>query len=141
MKNEARAYECLLSFFSFSNLSLQQLYSLPCVPDIIAYNHADDAWSQMKHSRFYERNNEKRVRSIYCFLLKIYIIEFRSKKSPKNKLIELVYFINTSLGIYLESGLLLAYWYFDKSYSCVSDFFQKIRKRCIITRFVATNFS
>lgn len=127
MKNEARAYECLLSFFSFSNLSLQQLYSLPCVPDIIAYNHADDAWSQMKHSRFYERNNEKRVRSIYCFLLKIYIIEFRSKKSPKNKLIELVYFINTSLGIYLESGLLLAYWYFDKSYSYVSDFFQKIQ--------------
>ena len=64
MKNEARAYECLLSFFSFSNLSLQQLYSLPCSPDIIAYNHADDAWSQMKYSRFYEKNDEKRVRSI-----------------------------------------------------------------------------
>lgn len=127
MKNEARAYECLLSFFCFSNLSLQQLSSLPCVPDIIAYNHADDAWSQMKHSRFYERNDEKRVRSIYCFLLKIYIIEFCSKKSPRNKLIELVDFINTTLGIYLESGLLLAYWYFDKSYSCVSEFFQKIQ--------------
>ena len=127
MKNEARAYECLLSFFCFSNLSLQQLSSLPCVPDIIAYNHADDAWSQMKHSRFYERNDEKRVRSIYCFLLKIYIIEFCSKKSPRSKLIELVDFINTTLGIYLEFGLLLAYWYFDKSYSCVSKFFQKIQ--------------
>ena len=127
MKNEARAYECLLSFFSFSNLSLQQLYSLPCVPDIIAYNHADDAWSQMKYSRFYERNDEKRVRSIYCFLLKIYIIEFCSKKNPRNKLCELVDFINTTLGIYLESGLLLAYWYFDKSYNCVSEFFQKIQ--------------
>ena len=126
MKNEARAYECLLSFFSFSNLSLQQLYSLPCSPDIIAYNHADDAWSQMKYSRFYEKNDEKRVRSIYCFLLKVYIIEFCSKKSPKNKLIELVDFINTTLGIYLESGLLLAYWYFEKSYNCVSDFFQKM---------------
>ena len=127
MKNEARAYECLLSFFSFSNLSLQQLYSLPCSPDIIAYNHADDAWSQMKYSRFYEKNDEKRVRSIYCFLLKVYIIEFCSKKSPRNKLIELVDFINTTLGIYLESGLLLAYWYFEKSYNCVSDFFQKIQ--------------
>lgn len=127
MKNEALAYECLLSFFCFSNLSLQQLYSLPCIPDINAYNHADDAWFQMKHSRFYERNNEKRARSIYCFLLKIYTIEFCSKKSPRNKLIELVNFINTTLGIYLESGLLLAYWYFDKSYSCVSKFFQKIQ--------------
>lgn len=127
MKNEARAYECLLSFFSFSDLSLQQLYSLPCSPDINAYNHADDAWVQMKYSRFYKKNDEKRVRSIYCFLLKIYIIEFCSKKSPRNKLIELVDFINTSLGIYLEFGLLLAYWYFDKSYSCVSEFFQKIQ--------------
>lgn len=36
-------------------------------------------------------------------------------------------FINTTLGIYLESGLLLAYWYFEKSYNCVSDFFQKIQ--------------
>ena len=45
MKNEARAYECLLSFFSFSDLSLQQLYSLPISPDVIAFNHADDAWS------------------------------------------------------------------------------------------------
>lgn len=85
MKNKAHAYECLLSFFSFSNLSLQQLYSLPCSPDIIAYNHADDAWSQMKHSRFYEKNDEKRVRSIYCFLLKVYIIEFCSKKKPKKQ--------------------------------------------------------
>lgn len=86
MKNEARAYECLLGFFSFSNLSLQQLYSLPCSPDIIAYNHADDAWSQMKYSRFYEKNDEKRVRSIYCFLLKVYIIEFCSKKAQETSL-------------------------------------------------------
>ena len=127
MKNEARAYECLLSFFSFSDLSLQQLYSLPISPDVIAFNHADDAWSQMKYSRFYERNDEKRVRSIYCFLLKVYIIEFGSKKSSRKKLIELVDFINTNLGIYLESGLLLAYWYFNKSYNCVLDFFQKIQ--------------
>jgi hypothetical protein len=123
MKNEARAYECLLSFFSFSDLSLQQLYSLPISPDVIAFNHADDAWSQMKYSRFYERNDEKRVRSIYCFLLKVYIIEFGSKKSSRKKLIELVDFINTNLGIYLES----AYWYFNKSYNCVLDFFQKIQ--------------
>lgn len=129
MKNEIRAYECLLSFFSYCNLSLQQLYFLPCSPDIIAYNHADDAWSQMKYTRFYKRNDEKRVRSIYCFLLKVYIIEFASKRSPRNKLIELVDFINTTLGIYLEFGLLLAYWYFDKSYNCVSDFFQKIQPR------------
>ena len=127
MKNEARAYECLLSFFSFSDLSLQQLYSLPISPDVIAFNHADDAWSQMKYSRFYERNDEKRVHSIYCFLLKVYIIEFGSKKSSRKKLIELVDFINTNLGIYLESGLLLAYWYFNKSYNCVLDFFQKIQ--------------
>lgn len=127
MKNEARAYECLLSFFSFSDLSLQQLYSLPISPDVIAFNHADDAWSQMKYSRFYERNDEKRVHSIYCFLLKVYIIEFGSKKSSRKKLIELVDFINTNLGIYSESGLLLAYWYFNKSYNCVLDFFQKIQ--------------
>ena len=67
MKNEARAYECLLSFFCFSNLSLQQLYSLPCSPDIIAYNHADDAWSQMKYSRFYEKMMKKEFVAYIAF--------------------------------------------------------------------------
>lgn len=42
MKNEARAYECLLSFFSFSDLSLQQLYSLPISPDGIAGKDLSD---------------------------------------------------------------------------------------------------
>lgn len=34
MKNEARAYECLLSFFSFSNLSFFYIFVLRPIPFI-----------------------------------------------------------------------------------------------------------
>ena len=60
-----------------------------------------------------------------------YIELFEKNKdiNARNKLIELVDFINTTLGIYLESGLLLAYWYFEKSYNTSYAFSLSMRIR------------
>jgi len=127
MGNEASVYECLLSFFTFKRLSLTELNSLPMTPDTEDYLFADNAWSQMKHSRFHERNEEKRVRCIYCFLLKVYSIKFQNKKSPEKKILELINFINTELGVYLEAGMILAYWLYSGAHECVIQFFQKIQ--------------
>lgn len=127
MKNELSVYDCLLSFFAFDRISLKELYSLPCMPNIDDFLLADRTWSQMKNSRLYEHRNEKRARSIYCFLLKVYIINFSYTKNPTSKLSALIDFINTDLGVYFESGIILAYWYFNKSYECVNQFFQKIQ--------------
>lgn len=129
MRNNARAYECLLSFFIFDRISALELETLPCIPNANDYCCADNAWSQMRHSRFYEREDEKRVRGIYCFLLMVYIIQFQSNRSSQNKIIELIDFINNELGVYFEFGMLLAYWYFDKSYECVTQFFQKVQPK------------
>ena len=129
MKNDARAYECLLGFFAFDRLTPQELEMLPCVPEADDYCCADHAWAEMKHTRFYQRGEERRVRSIYCFLLKVYMIQFQSKRSPENKLLELFRFVNEELGVYFEFGMLLAYWYFQKSQACVTQFFQKVQPK------------
>lgn len=127
MQNNDRAYECLLSFFTFDRVTLDEFKALPCIPNVDDYCCADNAWMQMRYTRYYERKEEKRVRSIYCFLLQVYIIHFQSKRSPKNKIIELINFINNELGAYFEAGVILAYWFFNKSYKCVNRFFQKIQ--------------
>lgn len=129
MKNNSRAYECLLGYFVFDRISLNELISLPSVPNVDDFFYADRAWSQMRFSRFYERDEEKRVRSIYCFLLKVYTINAKSNKGPKNKISELISFINFDLGVYFEFGMLLAYWYFSKTHECVIQFFQKIQPK------------
>lgn len=129
MKNNSRAYECLLGYFVFDRISLNELISLPSVPNVDDFFYADRAWSQMRFSRFYERDEEKRVRSIYCFLLKVYTINSKSNKGPKNKISELISFINFELGVYFEFGVLLAYWYFSKTHECVIQFFQKIQPK------------
>lgn len=129
MRNNARAYECLLSFFTFDRISIEELEALPCMANANDYCCADSAWSQMRYTHFYEFKDEKRVRAIYCFLLMVYIIQFCSKRSSQNKIIELIDFINNELGVYFEFGMLLAYWYFDKSYECVTQFFQKVQPK------------
>ena len=116
-------------FFAFDRLTPQELEMLPCVPEADDYCCADHAWAEMKHTRFYQRGEERRVRSIYCFLLKVYMIQFQSKRSPENKLLELFRFVNEELGVYFEFGMLLAYWYFQKSQACVTQFFQKVQPK------------
>ncbi|MDO4317953.1 MAG: hypothetical protein Q4C48_07045 [Lachnospiraceae bacterium] len=129
MRNNARAYECLLGFFVFERMSISELDTLPCIPNVDDYCCADNAWSKMRHTHFSERENEKRARAIYCFFMMIYIIQFENKQSPRNKTAELIEFMNDKLGIYFEFGTVLAYWYFNKSYQCIEQFFQKVQPK------------
>lgn len=127
MKNEKKAYLSLLRFFTFDRITLNDLHSLSFQSDISDYTYSDAAWNQMKEIRLTQKENEKRAKSIYCLLIKIYIIAFSTNKSSKNKLAQLIDFTNKQLGAYFENGIILAYWYFDKSEECVTSFFEKIQ--------------
>lgn len=79
--------------------------------------------------RFPRRNEidfEKRAKTLYCFLLKMYILKFSSKKNAPYKTEQLLDFCNNELGIYLESGLYISFLYFEGKNNTVKNFFQKV---------------
>lgn len=67
---------------------------------------------------------------IYCLLLKMYEINFKSKKSAKNKMLELLECVNKELFAYTENELYMAYLFFDND-ERVSSFFDAIKKNSI----------
>ncbi|MBU8567665.1 hypothetical protein KM914_14700 [Virgibacillus pantothenticus] len=64
---------------------------------------------------------------IYCLLLKIYEINFKSKKSAKNKMLELLECVNKELFAYTENELYIAYLFFNKD-ERISSFFDGIKE-------------
>ncbi len=132
MRNKNKAYKCLLAFFAFDRIQLDELNSLPLISNNEDFLLADRVWLEMTHSKTYNRENLEQILTIYCLILKTYIIEYtdrknKSKMDSKKKLKYLISFINNELGIYLEYITLLSYWYFDQTYDCVTHFFQKIQ--------------
>ena len=67
---------------------------------------------------------------IYCLLLKMYEINFKSKKSAKNKMLELLECVNKELFAYTENELYIAYLFFDND-ERVSSFFGAIKNNSI----------
>lgn len=128
MKNQQKAYMTLLYYFIFLRISEDELNSKlsNIEPSIEDYILADEAWHEMKDLRENYIEIEKRVKSIYCFLIKMFSIYFASKKGSSNKLLQLAEFINEKLGVYFESGMLLAYWYFDNNEEA-KRFFAKVQ--------------
>ncbi|KAF1293512.1 hypothetical protein [Candidatus Enterococcus leclercqii] len=63
---------------------------------------------------------------IYCILLKMYEINFKSNKNSKNKMMELIQCVNKELYAYAEQELFLAYLLFSKD-SRVNSFFGAIQ--------------
>lgn len=67
-------------------------------------------------------------KSIYCLLSKAICIEFMSpKRSAKNKLLELLDFVNEKLGYVAERELEVCYHYFEHD-ERVNKFFKKVQK-------------
>lgn len=128
MKNREKAYMTLLYYFIFNRLSKNEFNSdlKYFQPNIEDYTLADQVWREMIDLRTNYITQEKRAMSIYCFLLKIYSINFGSKKSTNSKMLQLTKFINEQLGMYLIYGMLLAYLYFDNNKQ-VNKFFEKIQ--------------
>lgn len=128
MKNNEKAYVTLLYYSIFNRLSENELnddleYFRPDSED---YFSADQVWHEMINLRYNFTKREKRAKSIYCFLLKVYSINFATKKNANSKMLQLTGFINEQLGAYFEYGMLLAYLYFDHD-KRVTDFFGKIQ--------------
>ena len=84
MMNGAKVYECLLYYALLRRIvDTREKGRIPLQP--ADYVDADELLYLMRSNRAYHREREMRARSIYCFLLKTYIIEFASKRPARKK--------------------------------------------------------
>lgn len=131
MRNKIKVYDCMLYFSLLRRLSNPNAdRSRNLQPS--DYLDADDLQSIMITNRDHYIDDVIMGKGIYCFLLKTYIIEFSSQKSkkqksPKEKLNELIDFMNNELGFYFEYGTVLAYLYFRRDNAIVTSYFQKVK--------------
>lgn len=125
MKNDERVYESTLYYCVLRRLS-SGISTIDRCPISNDYVDADEIFGLMKSTRRNDVNFEKRAKALYCFLLKMYILKFNSKKKASYKVEQLLDFCNNELRIYLESGLYIAFLYFEGKNNAVKNFFQKV---------------
>ena len=125
MKNDEKVYKSTLYYCVLRRLSggISTTDRFPISND---YIDADEIFRLMKSTRRNEIDFEKRAKTLYCFLLKMYILKFSSKKNAPYKTEQLLDFCNNELGIYLESGLYISFLYFEGKNNTVKNFFQKV---------------
>lgn len=126
MKNQLKAYECMLYYSVFLNCSFKQIQSLEYSLQAEDYIYADEVFSKMIQNKKTIECFEPKADVIYCLLLKIYIIHFTSKKNADKKISQLLNFINKELGIYNEYLFVLAYKFFNGNHTA-KEFFQKVQ--------------
>lgn len=125
MKNDEKVYKSTLYYCVLRRLS-SGISTTDRFPISNDYIDADEIFRLMKSTRRNEIDFEKRAKTLYCFLLKMYILKFSSKKNAPYKTEQLLDFCNNELGIYLESGLYIAFFYFEGKNNAVKNFFQKV---------------
>lgn len=125
MKNDEKVYKSTLYYCVLRRLS-SGILTTDRFPISNDYIDADEIFRLMKSTRRNEIDFEKRAKTLYCFLLKMYILKFSSKKNAPYKTEQLLDFCNNELGIYLESGLYIAFLYFEGKNNAVKNFFQKV---------------
>lgn len=126
MQNKIKVYDCMRYYALFRRLtnSTEDDRRELQVSDHI---DADEMFSIMNKNRNCYIDDEIQGRGIYCFLLKTYIIQFSSNKSAKNKLVELIDFMNNEMGFFFEYGTVLAYLFFKKDDEIIKSYFQKVQ--------------
>lgn len=125
MKNDEKVYKSTLYYCVLRRLS-SGISTTDRFPISNDYIDADEIFRLMKLTRRNEIDFEKRAKTLYCFLLKMYTLKFSSKKNAPYKTEQLLDFCNNELGIYLESGLYIAFLYFEGKNNTVKNFFQKV---------------
>lgn len=125
MKNDEKVYKSTLYYCVLRRLS-SGISTTDRFPISNDYIDADEIFRLMKSTRRNEIDFEKRAKTLYCFLLKMHILKFSSKKNAPYKTEQLLDFCNNELGIYLESGLYIAFLYFEGKNNAVKNFFQKV---------------
>lgn len=128
MKNKSKVYETLLSYAQYSRLTYEELLEKNYKIDISDYIKADSIYNEMLNLRDFCREQEKQAKSIFCFLLEVYIIQFKGGSYTK-KLDELISFINSELGIFFEAGIILAAQFFKREDNDINKFFQKVQPK------------
>lgn len=126
--DEKFVYESLCSFFAFDEVQTLEGFEKLEIEAVLKSSYVE--------SRVKEALNEinKKIPDkdlnqyylIYCILLKMYEINFKSNKSSKNKMLELVQCVNKDLYAYVENEFFLAYLLFSKD-KRVNSFFGVIQ--------------
>lgn len=129
-----KCYKNLYSFMLFKAFNYKKLLH----EGICEYNKleeeifidADGLYNDMRSEKFahYYGDFWEMQKSIYILLLKAICIEFtNSKKSAKNKMLELLDFVNNKLGFIPEREIEICYHYFNHE-DATKKFFKRAQK-------------
>ncbi len=127
-------YKNIYSFMLFKAFNYEKLLQV----GICEYNKleeeisidADGLYHDMRSERFAQYYGDffEMQKSVYILLLKAICIELtNSKKSAKNKMVELLDFINNKLGFIPERELEICYHYFNHE-DATKKFFKRVQK-------------
>lgn len=126
--SETFVLESLLAFFAFDSAeSLEEFEKMELrnlSDNKYVWERSQEALKNIKQGIPVEHLQQYYF--IYCTLLKIYEINFKSKKSAKNKIIELLTCVNKEIFGYGEQELYLAYLVFSKD-KRVESFFGAVQ--------------
>lgn len=130
-------YECyknIKSYMLFKSFNyLKFLHNGICEhdkPDAVVQIDADNMYKDMFSENFLKFYGDFcRIQNyLYVLLLKAIYIEFNhSKKSAKNKMIDLFDFVNKELGFIAERELLVCYYYFKRDEK-TKKFFKRVQR-------------
>lgn len=129
-----KCYKNIYSFmlfkaFDYKKLLQEGIFEYDKLEEEI-FIDADGLYNDMRSEKFaqYYGNFFELQESIYILLLKAICIEFtNSKKSAKNKLLDLLDFVNNKLGFIPERELQICYYYFNHD-EATRKFFKKVQK-------------
>lgn len=126
--DEKFVYESLCSFFAFEQAgNVEEFEKLEIgiiEKDAYVKKRVKEALNEINKKISDKDLNQYYL--IYCILLKMYEINFKSNKSSKNKMLELIQCINKELYVYAENELYLAYLLFSKD-KRVNSFFGAVQ--------------
>lgn len=133
-ENKIDCYSNIISFMLFKSFNYDEYIATgkACynVLEEEIYLDTDRLYKDMFSGRFVEAYQDiyKMQKALYALLLKAIYIEFsNSKRSGKNKIMDLFDFINLELGFIPERELEICYYYFMHHEKTVK-FFKKVQK-------------
>lgn len=121
-------YESLCSFFAFDEAKTLEEFEKLDMEDISGNSYIENRVNAtlVEINKKIPDRNLNQYYLIYCILLKMYEINFKSNKGSKNKMLELLQCVNKELYAYAENELFLAYLLFSKD-KRVNSFFGAIQ--------------
>lgn len=130
LKTLEKTKECLLAYNFYKNNNadaFERNFGFKPRYSEADYTFVETTIKQMQKFEEYHLVFFELFETILCLLLKLACIDFSSRKSYKNKFLQLNDFINQELGMYTERELAICYLYLTKD-TGVDAFFKRFKR-------------